>query len=93
MDPPPAPRVGLKQASAVLVPRRHLLSLLLGGGPAEEVEVDLEPLVDAGVNGVILVADLLRGQALLPGLVLCGCAVLVRATHVQQVPASQAAIP
>lgn len=70
----------------------HLLRLLLRGGSSEKVKVDLEPLVDAGVNGVILVTDLLRGQTLLSGLVLRGRAVLVRAAHEQQVPAAQAAV-
>lgn len=45
------------------------------------------------MDGVVLVADLLWCQALLSGLVLCGRAVLVRATHIQQVPASHAAVP
>lgn len=72
--------------------RPHLLRLLLRGGSPEKVKVDLEPLVDAGVNGVVLVADLLRGQTLLSGLVLRGRSVLVGAAHEQQVPAAQAAV-
>lgn len=71
----------------------HLLCLLLSGGSAKKVKINLEPFVDAGVNSMVLVTDLLWCQALLPGLVLGSCAVLVCATHVQQVPASQAAIP
>lgn len=71
----------------------HSLRLLLGGGSPEEVKVDLEPLVDAGVDGVVLVADLLRGQTLLSGLVLRGRPVLVGAAHEQQVPAAHAAVP
>lgn len=71
----------------------HLLRLLLGGGSAKIVKVNLEPFVDAGVNGMILVADLLRGQTLLSGLVLRSCAVLICATHKQHVPISQAAVP
>lgn len=71
----------------------HLLGLLIRGGSTEKVKVDLEPLVDAGVNGVVLVADLLRGQTLLSGLVLRGRSVLVCAAHEQQVPAAQAAVP
>ena len=34
------------------------LGLLLGGGPAELVEGNVEPVVDAGVEGVVLVANL-----------------------------------
>lgn len=71
----------------------HLLGLLLCGGSAEKVKVNLEPFVDAGVNCVVLVADLLRCQALFSGFVLCSCAVLICATHKQHVPASQTAIP
>lgn len=71
----------------------YSLRLLLCGGSAKEVKLNLEPLVNVGVDGVVLVADLLWCQALLSGLVLCGRAVLVRATHIQQVPASHAAVP
>lgn len=82
-----------KQANYSFLPCLHLLCLLLGSGSAKKVEANLEPLVDAGVNGVVLVADLLRCQTLLSGLVLCSCAVLICATHEQQVPASQTAVP
>ena len=71
----------------------HLLCLLLRGGSAKEIKVDLEPLVDAGVDGVVLIADLLRCQVLLSGLVFRGRAVLVRPADEQQVPASQATVP
>jgi len=36
------------------------LGLLLGGGPAELVEGYVEPVVDARVEGIVLVANLLR---------------------------------
>lgn len=71
----------------------HLLGLSLSGGSAKEVKVDLEPLVDAGVDGIVLVADLLRCQALFPRLVLRGCPVLIRPADVEQIPAPLAAIP
>lgn len=66
----------------------HLLCLLLGGGSAKIVKVNLEPFVDAGVNSVVLVTDLLGCQALLSGLVLCSSAILICATHKQHIPAS-----
>lgn len=65
----------------------------MGGSSAEEVKVDLEPLVDIGVDGVVLVTDLLRGQPFLPRLVLGGRPVLIGPTDVQQIPAPLAAIP
>lgn len=71
----------------------NLLCLFLRGGSAKKVKVNLEPFVDAGVNGVVLVADLLRGQTLLSGLVFRSCAVLVCATNKEQVPVSQTAVP
>lgn len=70
----------------------NLLCLFLSGGSAKKVKVNLEPFVDAGVNGMVLVADLLRCQTLLSGLVLCSCAVLISATHKKQVPASQTTV-
>lgn len=76
-----------------LPPCFHLLCLLLGCGSAKKVKVNLEPLVDVGVDGVVLVADLLWCQTLLSGLVLCSCAILICATYRQHVPASQTAIP
>lgn len=70
-----------------------LLSLLLGGGSSKEVKVNLEPLVDGGVNGMVLVTDLLWRQTLLDGLVLCSRAVLVCPTHKQDIPATQSTVP
>lgn len=71
----------------------HSLCLLLCGGSAKKVKVDLEPAVDAGVDSVVLVADLLGRQALFSGLVLRRRAVLVCAADEQHVPASQPAVP
>lgn len=82
-----------KWANYSLLPCFYLLRLLLGGGSAKKVKVNLEPLVDAGMNGMVLVADLLWCQTLLSGLVLCSCAILICTTYKQQVPASQTAIP
>lgn len=76
----------------VFIHTAHLLGLLLCGGSAEKVKVNLEPCVDAGVNRVVLVADLLRCQALFSGFVLCSCPILICATHKQHVPASKTAI-
>ena len=59
------------------------LCLLCGRRSAEVVEVDVEPLVDLGVQRVVLVADLLRRQSLFQRLRLGRRAVLVSAAHVQ----------
>lgn len=40
-------------------------SLLPGRRPAKIVKANIKPAVDVPVNGIILVADLLAGQALL----------------------------
>ena len=87
------PTVDPEQADTASFPCPHLLCLLLSGGSAEKVKVNLEPLVDLGVNSMVLVADLLRCQALLSGLVLRRCAVLVCAAHKQQVPVPQTSVP
>lgn len=70
-----------------------LLGLLLGGGSSEEVEINLEPLVNGGMHGMVLVADLLRRQPLLERLVLRRRAVLVRPAQIQDIPASQPTVP
>ena len=41
------------------------LGLLPGGGPPKMVKADVKPLVDLGMDLVVLVADLLRRDALL----------------------------
>ena len=76
----PAGRVKMKSAKVVTD-----LRLLLGGGPAELVEADVEPLVDLCVESVVLVADLARREPLLYGLGLRGRTVLIRTAHVQHV--------
>ena len=42
--------------------------LLPRGSPAELVELDVEPLVDLSMDSIVLVTNLLAGQALLHGL-------------------------
>mmetsp|Transcript_24631 Transcript_24631/g.66990 ORF Transcript_24631/g.66990 Transcript_24631/m.66990 type:complete len:386 (+) Transcript_24631:1586-2743(+) len=64
---------------------------LVGRGCAPEVvELDVEPLVHLRVDGVVLVADLLGGEAFRQRLDLGGGAVLVRAAHVDHVGATLA---
>lgn len=48
-------------------PRPHLSNfcLLPGGGAPKIVEADVEPAVDVGMDGIVLVTNLLAGQALL----------------------------
>ena len=48
--------------------QKSILSLLLGSRTSEMIEIDVEPLVDALVNGVVLVTDLPRRQTLLNSL-------------------------
>lgn len=61
------------------------LSVFGGGGAAECVEVAVEPLVDLLVDFEVLVANLARGLALLLGLSLSRCAILVSAADVNRV--------
>lgn len=61
--------------------------------PSKVIERDVEPLVDLLVNDMILVADLLWRQALLPGFCFGGSAVLVCSAHVQCVVSTKTAEP
>ena len=72
-----------------MVRNAAVLGLLLCGGAPELVEADVEPLVHLGVESVVLVADLARGESLLHRLRLRGRPVLVRPAHVQHVVAAQ----
>ena len=71
----------------------NVLCLVFGCGAAEVVERDVEPLVDLFVHLVVLVADLLRSDSFLQGLVLRRCPVLVCAADEQTVVAHRATIP
>ena len=59
------------------------LGLVLGGGPAEVIEADVEPLVNLGVEGVILVANLLGSQAFLESLGLRAGAIFICSADVK----------
>jgi len=69
-----------------------LLGLLGRGRAPKEIKGNIKPLVDVAVEGKVLVADLLAGQALLECLCLGGRAVLVRAANVERVVATEAAV-
>ena len=69
------------------------LGLLFGGCSPKVVEGDPEPLVDLGVDGVVLVDDLPRRHPLLQRLRLRLRPVLVRPADVQRVVAPQATEP
>ena len=69
------------------------LGLLFGGCSPKVVEGDSEPLVDLCVDGVVLVDDLPRRDALLQRLRLRLRPVLVRPADVQRVVAPQATEP
>ena len=67
------------------------LGLLRGRCASEVVEIDVEPLVDFPVDGMVMVAELTRSHAFLGGSGLgCG-SVLVRAADIKGVIPSQAA--
>ena len=66
--------------------------LPLSGGASEVIEVAVEPVVNLFVNHMVVVTDLLGRLFLLKSLNLSGCAVLVRATHVERVVTHQAAV-
>mmetsp|Transcript_5298 Transcript_5298/g.12131 ORF Transcript_5298/g.12131 Transcript_5298/m.12131 type:complete len:206 (-) Transcript_5298:529-1146(-) len=68
-------------------------SLLVSRGPAERIEAATEPLVDVGVDQVVLGANLRGGCFLLERLGLCRSPVFVGATHVHCVDSTRAAIP
>lgn len=68
------------------------LGLPLGSGAAEVIEVTVEPLIDALVDGEVVIADLFRSLTLLKGLGLSRCTVLVSTAHIQGVVAGEAAI-
>jgi hypothetical protein len=59
------------------------LDMVLSRGAAEDIEADAEPLVDLLVHGVVLVAQLARGQSLFERLGLGRCAVLVSAADIE----------
>lgn len=63
-----------------------------GGCAAKLVKVDLEPVVDLLVDGVVLVADLLTREAFLEGLGLGGRAVLVGTAHEDRVVPPRTAV-
>lgn len=64
--------------------RYYFRSAYEGNGRAPQ----FEPFVRLNVKGVVLVAQLSRGQALLECLSLGGCSILVRSANVQCFPVS-----
>ena len=68
------------------------LSLPLGGGAAELIEIAIKPVIYLFVNNMIVIADFLGRLFFLEGLDLSGCAVLVGTAHVQGVVAHEAAV-
>lgn len=61
------------------------VSLLRSSGPAEFIKVAVKPLIDLGVDGVVVVTDLLACLPLLHSLGLGGGTILVRAANVDGV--------
>lgn len=67
---------------------------LLGRGcPPKLVKLNVEPLVNFGMDSMVLVADLLGRALLLQGLGLGGRPVLVGAAYVDRVVPPEAAVP
>ena len=60
-----------------------------GGGPSKFVEVAIEPLVNFGVDGVVIIADLLWSLVLLACFGFCGGSVLVCTTNIDGVVACE----
>ena len=69
------------------------LSLLRRRRPAEVIEVAVEPLVDLGVECVVLVANLLGCHTFLTSFRLSRSSILVCAANVDSVVASETAVP
>ena len=61
------------------------LGLARGTGASEVVEVDVEPLVNLLMQNIVLVANLLTCQSLLPSLYLGRCSVLISPTYIKTV--------
>ena len=69
------------------------LGLLRGGCASELVEVAIKPFVDFCMLGVVVVANLLWGHAFLTSLGLGSGTVLVSATNVDDIVASESCVP
>jgi len=65
------------------------LGLLGSGSSSELVEVTVEPLVDISVDGVVVIANLLRGLAFLHRLSLSGGSIFISSANVHGVMASK----
>ena len=61
-------------------------------GATELVEVAIKPLIDFGVESMVMVTDLLRSLVLLASLGLSGSAVLVSSTDIESVVAGKTAV-
>ena len=71
----------------------HSLSLLCCAGFPKVVELNVEPLVDLTVDGMVLGADLLGSKPLLQGFCLSGRSILVCATNIKDVVVAKPAVP
>ena len=71
----------------------HSLSLLRCASFPKVVELNVEPLVDLTVDGMVLGADLLGSKPLLQGFCLSGCSILVCATNIKDVVVAKPAVP
>ena len=60
-----------------------------GGGPSKFVEVAIEPLVNFGVDGVVIIADLLWSLVLLACFGFCGGSILVCTANIDGVVACE----
>ena len=67
--------------------------MLWCAGFAEVVKLDVEPLIDLAVDGMVLGADLLGGKPLLQRLRFSGRSILISATEVQNIVVAQPAVP
>ena len=58
---------------------------MVSGGAPELIELDIEPIVDFGVQGVVLVADLSRSKTLLSCFSFSSGAIFVCTADVQRI--------
>lgn len=69
------------------------LCLLARSRATEVIEIAVKPFIDASMNLIVLIADLLRREAFLNRFRLRRCAVLISAAHIEHVATDATAIP
>ena len=73
--------------------RATALCLLARSRAAEVVEIAVKPFIDASMNLIVLIADLLRCEAFLNRFRLRRRAVLISAAHIEHIATDATAVP